>query len=142
MPPKDTVKLYLDELAIFKDPLYKEAARKELRGDPEKVRRYAKAGEVIERLLWTDASSNPERRKKLLLGVATIITYKGYRIASEQIKGNKAFVGVVFEETGLFGKDLGAAARRESRTVTYELLKTRKGWRIKDIDGILAKRGL
>ncbi|GAI93350.1 unnamed protein product, partial [marine sediment metagenome] len=50
LSPKETVKLYLDELAIFKDPIYKKASLDELERDPEKVKRYKKAAQTIKEL--------------------------------------------------------------------------------------------
>lgn len=141
--PKDTVKLYLDKMMILKDPLYKGVALDELKGDPEKAKRYAKAGETIKELLWTDSSSlRPDRRKALLMSLGTIVTFKDYRIISERVEGSKAYVTVVLEETTLFGKDLGIAGQQDSKPVPYELIKTPHGWRIKDINGIMAERGL
>ena len=143
LSPKETVKLYLDELAIFKDPIYRKASFDELERDPEKIKRYKKAVQTIKELLWTDSSSLwPERRKKLLLATGAMITYKGYRITSERIEDNKAFVTVILERTSLFNKDLGKASKQDSKPITYELRKTSKGWQIKDIGGILAKSGL
>lgn len=142
LSPKDTVKLYLDEMMIFKDPLYKRAALDELKGDSEKAKRYAKAGQTLKELLWTDPSSfRPERRKKLLITLGTIVTFKGYRILSDRVEGDKAYVTVALEETSLFNIDLGAASEKDSKPIPYELIKTRQGWRIRDINGILAKRG-
>ena len=143
LPPKETVKLYLDELSVLKDPLYKKLSLDELGGDTEKTKRYKEATKTVKGLLWHDSSSlKPERRKKLLLAAGTIITYKGYKITEERIKEDKAFVTVIFEKTSLFNKDLGKASQEDSKPFTYELIKTSRGWRIKDINGILAKRGL
>ena len=142
LSPKETVKLYLDELAIFKDPIYRKASLDELERDPEKAKRYVKAVENIKKLVWTDRSSLwPERRRNLVIMVGTVVTYKDYRIISERIKDNKAFVTVIFGKTSIFNKDLGKASQQDSKPTTYELIKTNKGWQIKDIDGILAKRG-
>jgi len=124
LSPKETVKLYLDELVIFKDPIYRKASLDELEGDPEKVKRYKKAAQTIKELLWTDSSSlRPERRKKLILTVGTMITCKGYTITSERIENNKAFVTAIFEKTSLFNKDLGIASNQDSETTTIPCLQ-------------------
>lgn len=142
LSPEDTVKLYLDELAIFKDPIYRKTARDKLKEGSEEFKRYTKAVQTINGLIWVDKSSLlPDRRKSLIVTAGTIITYKDYNIIDERIENNKAFVTVVFEKTSLFGKDLGKASQQDSKPIEYELIKTRKGWQIKDIDGILAKRG-
>ena len=141
--PRDTVKTYLDELEIFKDPIYKKAALDEMQEDPEKAERYKKAGETIKELLWTDKSAMwPEKRKEILIGAGAIVTHKDYKIISDRIEGNKAFVTVIFERVTLFGKDLGKLSDHRSRPVTYELIKTRQGWQIKDMDSLLTQRGM
>jgi len=141
--PKETVKLYLDELEVFKDPIYKKAASDELKQDPEKAERFKKAGETVKELLWTDSSSMwPEKRKQLLIGIGSIVTHKDYEITNEHFEDNKAFVTVIFGKVMLFGKDLGRLGDRQSKPVTYELIKTRQGWRIKDINSMLARRGM
>jgi len=141
--PTDTVKHYLDEMMIIKDSLYKEAARDQLKGDPEKAKRYTEAGQTVKELMWTDLSSlKPDRRKKLLMTLGTIVTFKSYNVLSERIEGDKAYVEVVFGETSIFEKDLGEASRRDSKPTTYELIKTREGWRLKDVNGLLARAGM
>ncbi len=139
LSPQDTIKTYLNELAIFKDAVYRKAALDELKKDPEKAKKYIEAGRTINNLLWTDDSSNPDRRKKLLLSAGTIVTYKGYEIMSERIEGNSAFVEVVFKKAAVFDRNMGAASAQDSKPVTYGLIKTQKGWKIKDINGILGK---
>lgn len=141
--PTDTVKLYLDEMLIIKDPLYKEAARDGVKGDAEKAKRYTEAGETVKTLMWADTSSpNPERRKQLLMTLGTIVTFKSYNILSERIEGDKAYVEVVFKETSILEKDLGSASQQDSRPTTYELLKTPEGWRLKDVNGLLGRAGM
>ncbi len=142
LSPKETVELYLNELRIIKDPIYKKAVRDELAQDKEKARRYVKAANTVNGLIWKDISSaHVKIRRNLLMAAPLILTYENYKIISEDIQGKKAFVTVVFGKTCVFGLDLGEASRRDSRPVKYELIKTDKGWQIKDIDGILAKRG-
>ncbi len=142
-PPADTVKRYLDGMMIVKDPLYRGAARDELKGDPQKSKMFAEAGKTVEELMWADPSaSNPERRKKLLMTLGTIVRYKSYEITGERVEGDKAYVDVVFKETAVLDKDLGNASRPESKPTTYELIKTAKGWLIKDVNGLLARAGM
>jgi hypothetical protein len=142
LSPQETVKLYLDELAIFKDPIYKKAALDKLE-ESEELERYKEAVQTIKRLIWTDKSSlQPEKRKSLLVAAGAMFTYKDYILIDEKIYDNKAFVTVVFQKMRLFGADLGKAGQQQgNKPVNYELIKTREGWKIKDIDRILAKRG-
>ena len=143
LSPKETVKLYLDELSIFKDPIYKKAALEKLEEESEELKRYQKAVQIINRLVWTDKSSLwPEKRKSLLVAAGAMFTYKSYTIIDEKIYDNKAVVSVAFERMKLFDVDLGEAAQQQgNKPINYELIKTREGWKVKDIDGILAKRG-
>ena len=130
-------------MMIVKDPLYRQASRDELKGDKAKAERYAEAGRTVNELLWTDpSSSKSDSRKKLLMALGTIVTFKGYKITSERVEGDKAYITVILEKTSLLGKDMGEASQQESKPITYELVKTRQGWRIKDVDGILTRAGM
>jgi len=143
LSPKEIVKLYLEELEIFKDPFYEEAALDKLTEDSEAAKRYVQAVKTLDNLIWTDRSSVfPKRRRDVLLTCAVIITSEGYEIIDERIEGKQAFVTVIFKKTSLFNLNLGKMDKQDSPPTTYELVKTLKGWKIKDIDGILVKRGL
>jgi len=138
--PENVVKVYLDEMMIIKDPMYKKAARDDAAGDPKKAKRYEEANRKVEDLMWTDpASIRPERRKKLLMTLGAIVTYKSYRITSQKIESDKALVTVEFQPPVKTAKDKG---KSWSGPTTYELAKTKEGWLLKDVNGLLSKAGM
>ena len=107
LSPGETVRLYLEELKIFTDPFYKQASVDTLKEDTEEARRYLKAVKTIDKLIWKDKGSlTPQRRRVIILTVGTVITYEDYEIIDEVLKGDLAYVTVIFKERTLFNLDL------------------------------------
>lgn len=138
LPPNEVVKLYLNELSILKDPIYKKKFVK----NSGQAKRYVQAKENVENLIWISGSSRSDKfRKNMFTSAGLLFTSSSFEIKDERIEGEKAFVTVVFEKVGLMGRDLGKASEGSSNPILYELIKTNDGWKLKDIGGILAKRG-
>jgi hypothetical protein len=138
----------MDELAIIKSPdYYREFKKEDTNKDEEKIRRYTEAVRVTEELVWTDPNAkNAKRRKTLMLAPLMVLRYRSYKILEVQEEKDAAFVTVILRNLGLPGKSpedlFELASGEDSSPVTFELIKTNVGWRIKDIEGIFNRHGL
>ena len=137
--PEGTVKLYLDELAIIKNPeYYKEFKKPAAEKDELKIKRYTLAVKNTEDLIWNDPKvKKSSRRKTLMLAPLMILRYSGYSVTDVKIEAKSAFINTTFQIIG-FGKNSESAtslANEEiSNPIKFELIKTATGWLIKNIE--------
>ncbi|MBN1871343.1 MAG: hypothetical protein JW800_02105 [Candidatus Omnitrophica bacterium] len=148
LSPKDTVQRYMNELEIIKDPnYYKEFKKDAPERDSTKIDRYTMAVKATEDLVWTEPGRiNATRKKTLMLAPLMVLKYKGFDITDVKEEKDVAFVTAVLNKLGVAGKNpdefLPFVQGEDYMPVTFELIKTNEGWKIKNIEGVFNKQGL